>query len=291
MKNAETKAIIAILFMTLIWGGTFPLIKAMLAYVTPMELLAYRFLFAAVVAMPFFLIKAKKEIKNLPKLLLLGGFLWVAYFSQTVGLTFTTPSKSAFITGLYIVFTPVFALLIVKEKLTKQLIVSLVFAVAGILLLSGITIANLTLEKGDLITILCAVAFAVQIVLTNIYVKNSDMGFIASVQMLVMFGLSALFLHGRLNFKFPLWVNLSFVFLGTCAGFFSILAETYSLNILDPDKASIMFSLEPVFAGIFSFVFLKEALKPKDIIGSILILIAMWLAIKSNMSKNNHSKI
>jgi drug/metabolite transporter (DMT)-like permease len=52
-----------------------------------------------------------------------------------------------------------------------------------------------------------------------------------------------------------------------------------------------MFSLEPVFAGIFSFVFLKEALKPKDIIGSILILIAMWLAIKSNMSKNNHSKI
>lgn len=288
MKKSETKAIISILFMTFVWGGTFPLVKAMLAYISPMALLTYRFFFAAIVAVPFFIFKAKKEIKNLSKLLLLGCFLWIAYAAQTVGLNYTTSSKSAFITGLYIVFTPIFALLIIKEKPSKRLIVSLLFAIIGILLLSGVSITNFTIGKGGLITIFSAIAFAIQIVLTNIYVKDSDMSFITAVQMIVMFGLSALFLHFKLDFKFPLWINLSLIFLGTVAGFFSILAETYSLKFIDPDKASILFSLEPVFAGVFSFIFLKEALEFKDIVGSILILIAMWLAIKSNVSRNNH---
>ncbi len=281
MKKNEIKATIIILGMTAIWGATFPLVKELLKYISPELVLTYRFFFAAICSIPAFLINFKKNKKILPELIILGLIMYSAYFFQTVGLHFTTASKSGFITGLYIIFTPIVALLFIKEKPTLKLVLSLVLATVGLALLSGISPSNLKINKGDLITILCAIAYAVQIVLTNIYVKNTDMSFITAVQMITMFLVSIPFSAKSFTISLPLWAWLSLVFLGSIAGYFAILAETYGLKYIDPDRASILFTFEPVFAGITSYIFLKESLTTAGIIGAFAILVAMWLAISA----------
>ncbi len=281
MKRNEIKATVIILGMTAIWGATFPLVKALLGYMSPELVLTYRFFFAAVCSLPAFFVNIGKHRKILPKLVLLGLIMYSAYLFQTIGLHFTTASKSGFITGLYIIFTPIVALLFIKEKPSMKLIISLIIATIGLALLSGISPSNLAVNKGDLITIVCAVAYAIQIVLTNIYVKNADMSFITAVQMITMFLISVPFSARNFSFSFPLWVWLSLAFLGSVAGYFAILAETYGLKYIDPDRASVLFTFEPVFAGIASYVFLKESLTKAGIAGAFMILLAMWLAISS----------
>ena len=279
MKKTEIKSILVIGIMTIIWGGTFPLVKSMLRYISPEMLITYRFFFAAIVALPSFLLGLKKNRKSFLKLVLLGGLLYIAYFAQTVGLHYTEASKSGFITGLYIIFTPIFAVILIKEKPTLKLVLSLILSVIGLALMSGITTHNFSLNKGDLITVTCAIAFALQIVLTNIYAKDIDINFITASQMVIVFVLSMPLSIGRFTFAFPVWVWVALAFLGSVAGYLAILAETYGLKYLDPDRAAILFTLEPVFAGITAFIFLKETLPPKGIIGAVLILVAMWLAV------------
>lgn len=148
----------------------------------------------------------------------------------------------------------------------------------GLLVLSNITIHEINLNKGDLITIISAVAFAIQIVLTNIYVKNVDMKLITSVQMITMCLLSFAFAGNRISFTHPLYVYAMLAFLGVVAGFIAILIETYSLKYIDPDRASIIFTLEPVFAYISSIIFIKEQLTIRGVLGASLIMSSMLIA-------------
>ncbi len=290
MTKLEKKAILVIVLMTLVWGGTFPLVKVLLNFLSPVNLLMYRFLFAALIAFPFLLRDIKKNRKYILKLIILSILLYIAYYAQTVGLKYTTSSKSAFITGLYVIFTPIFALFFTKEKLTLKLSISLLLSLMGLALLSNITFMHFEINIGDLITIISAVTFAIQIVLTNIYAKEIDILFITSFQMVFMFAMGIPFAGNFLKVAMPLWVLLSLIFLGCFAGFLAVLAETYSLKYLDPDRAAILFTLEPVFAGIFSFIFLNERLSRNGIIGAFLILIAMWLAATSKVKKGLSSK-
>jgi drug/metabolite transporter (DMT)-like permease len=217
-------------------------------------------------------------------LFLLGAILFLAYLAQTVGLKFTTSSKSGFITGLYIVFTPLFALFFVKEKPNVKILLALVLSVIGLALLSGVSIHAFYLNFGDLITIGAAVAYALQIVLTTIYVRDTDTVFVAAVQMIAMFLCSLPFNFSHFFAPMPIWILISLLFLGSVAGYLSIIAEAYSLKYLDPDSASVIFTLEPVFAGVASFIFLKERPTFYGLIGAALILVGMYLAVTSKTS-------
>ncbi len=278
-KNNIVKSVIALTLMTAIWGGTFPLVKVLLGYVSPNMIIFYRFMFSALFSLPLFISGLKKDKKSLPRLILLGTVLFTAYLSQTTGMKFTSASKSGFITGLYVVFTPIFAMIAIKEKPSVRLILSVIISITGLALLSGTSISDARLNIGDSLIFLCAILWAVQIVLTNIYSKDSDVNYITATQMITVFILSLGFSYGKIRFRFPLWIWVSLFFLGTIAGYFAILVETYSLKYIDPDRAAIIFTLEPVFAGLASFVFLGETLTPKGIIGAILILVSMWIAI------------
>jgi len=286
MRSEKLKSIIVIVVMTIIWGGTFPLVKTMLGVLSPMQIVSYRFFFASLFALPFFALKARKYKSAVLKLFLLGVILFLAYFFQTLGLRFTTSSKSGFITGLYIVFTPVFALFFIKEKPTVKLIIALILSIVGLMLLSGVTFHSFNFNFGDLVTVFSAIAYAIQIVLTAIYVKDTDASFVAAVQMISMFLCSLPFNFTNFFRPVPLWVMLSLLFLGGVAGYLAIIAEAYSLKFIDPNTASIIFTLEPVFAGITSFIFLKEKPTFMGMIGALLILIAMYFAIFSRPSRS-----
>jgi drug/metabolite transporter (DMT)-like permease len=283
MVSSKTKAIILLILITMIWGGTFSLIKVVLNHTTPMFLIFYRFFFAAIASIPFIIPGIKKlKLKSILKLLLLGFFLWIAYIAQTVGLKYTTPSNSAFITGLYVVFTPIFALFLTKEKMTKTMFIAVIFAVMGIFLLAGLSLKEFSFNIGDLITVISAIAFALQIVLTSMFVKKEDIKLIASIQIYTVLLLSAPFLSSTKQFNLPVWITLSIVFLGTVASFLAILAQTYSLKFIDPDRASILFTLEPIFAALFSLLFLGELLSLQEILGSMFVLLAMFIVVRNN---------
>ena len=286
MRSEKVKSIVVIVVITIIWGGTFPLVKTMLGALSPMQIVSYRFFFASLFALPFFILKVRRHKEAILKLFLLGVILFLAYFFQTLGMRFTTSSKSGFITGLYIVFTPIFAMFFIKEKPSVKLVVALILSVIGLMLLSGVTFHSFNFNIGDFITVFSAIAYAIQIVLTAIYVRDTDVSFVAAVQMISMFLCSMPFNYANFFRPLSVWIMLSLLFLGGIAGYIAILAEAYSLKFIDPDTASIIFTLEPVFAGITSYIFLKERPTFVGMIGAVLILIAMYFAIFSHPSRS-----
>ncbi|MGC9124946.1 MAG: DMT family transporter, partial [Caldisericaceae bacterium] len=188
---------------------------------------------------------------------------------------------------LYVVFTPIIALSLIRERMSKHLIVALLASLLGLLVLSGVTIHEFSFNRGDLITIVSAIAFAVQIVLTNIYVKDIDMKLITSVQMITMCILSFVFSGGTITISHPAYIYELLAFLGVVAGFIAIFIETYSLKFIDPDRASIIFTLEPVFAYASSTIFLHEPLTVRGIVGALLIISSMIIATLNG--KKTHS--
>lgn len=278
MTIRKVLALISLITATLIWGITFPLVKYILKYLSEFQLLFLRFLVASFIGI-FFVFRGRKYLKNWKSvfhLSLLGLSLYIAFVFQTVGLRYTTPTKSAFITGLYIVFTPILATLFLKEKIKLHYIIALILSLIGLLFLSNIDVRSLaSLNIGDFLTLLCAVAFAFQIVLTELLVKNTEPLFVTSFEILIAF----LFTIPFVVFNPPVLLNLTLIlsvtFLGIFASFLALQAESVALRHIDSTEASLIFVLEPVFAYLFSFIIFREVLNLKGIMGAFLIIASM----------------
>ncbi|MGC9099665.1 MAG: DMT family transporter [Caldisericum sp.] len=280
MKSRKIFSIVLLIFSTLIWGSTFTLVKSILRFITDFQLLFLRFGFASILSV-FVVIKYRKLLKN-PKIFLflfaLGVSLFIAYTFQTAGLKYTTPTKSAFITGLYIVFTPVFSAMYLKEKPRNFEIIALILSFIGLLYLSQINLRSLgSINFGDILTLLCAISFVFQIVLTEKLVKDLPSLLVTSFQMVVSFILSIPFAFLNSTFNLNTFVFISTLFLGVVASFFAIQTESFALKYIDSTEASLIFILEPVFAYLFSFFIFGEKLNVYGIIGSILILTSMFI--------------
>jgi drug/metabolite transporter (DMT)-like permease len=278
MKKKKLLAIALLILATLIWGSTFTLVKYTLRYISEFQLLFLRFGFASIIGIVV-LLKNKAVLKNRKTLFLLsllGISLFIAYAFQTAGLKFTTPSKSAFITGLYIVFTPILSTIYLRESPRSFEIVALVLSFIGLLFLSQIDLRSLsTVNIGDILTLFCAISFAFQIVLTEKLVKDLPSLLVTSFQMIVSFVFSAPLAFLRGVFTLNTFVILSTLFLGVVASFFAIQTESFALKFIDSTEASLIFILEPVFAYLFSFFILGERLSLSGFFGALLIVISM----------------
>ena len=140
MVSKEGVANITLLGVSLIWGGTFPLIKVALEDSSPLGFLSLRFLIGALILASVF----RKELASVSRDTLQAGFLigffvFVGYVTQTVGLKYTTASKSGLITGLYVVFTPILAYAMLKATLPRRLVLSVLLALTGLFLLFGLS--------------------------------------------------------------------------------------------------------------------------------------------------------
>ena len=278
MKKKKLLAIAQLILATLIWGSTFTLVKYTLRYISEFQLLFLRFGFASIIGIVV-LVKNKAVLKNRKTLFLLsllGTSLFIAYAFQTAGLKFTTPSKSAFITGLYIIFTPILSTIYLRESPRNFEIVALVLSFIGLLFLSQIDLRSLsTVNIGDIFTLFCAISFAFQIVLTEKLVKDLPSLLVTSFQMIISFLFSAPLAFLRGVFPLNTFVILSTLFLGVVASFFAIQTESFALKFIDSTEASLIFILEPVFAYLFSFFILGERLSLSGFFGALLIIISM----------------
>ena len=276
-----------LLFVTLIWGATFFIIKVALQNVSPILFVTIRFSFATILLLPFMI----KVIKNMGKEVIIGGVLlglmyFLGFATQTVGLKYTTATKSGFITGSFIIFTPIFQLLFEKKKPSGKNLLGVLFVILGLIFLSskGSSILDIFDEIGsgfnigDFFTLLCAIFYAMYLVYLDIISKKQNYLPLVFLQISVtaVCGLIFTFFLSITNYepiKFTFNNNVLFAFLYTAilATILTTTLQTKYQKIVTPTKAGIIFSFEPIFAALFAYLVINERISHFGFLGGILI--------------------
>ena len=274
--SPSRKAELFLLLLTFIWGTTFPLVKTALSFSSAFVFLILRFGLASVAIWLIFSKKISFEDKGVLKAgALIGVFLFLGFGFQTLGLRHTAASKSAFITGLFVVMIPPLSFLILKEKIRVLSVIGVILAVSGLYLLTRPKGSEFNV--GDLFTLFCAVSFSLHVVFVQIYTKRFNFFTLTFIQILFTACLSLPFMVAFETIKLVYHPYLLLAIL-VCA----ILATAIGLfiqNRMQKDttavKAALIYAMEPVFAAIFSFLLLGEVLGWLGILGGGLILSGM----------------
>jgi drug/metabolite transporter (DMT)-like permease len=285
---------IALLFNTLIWGGTFALIKNAFNDISPLLFLGLRFGIAALIFLPFVYSSLKKT--NRQTLIagsILGLFYFAGFTAQSLGLNLTTATKSGFITGTFVVFIPILQLIIEKRKPKWFNVLSVFLVLVGLILLSSsgenaldfIRQLGSDFNLGDLLTLICALLFAFQVVYVDVFTKKYDYLPMVFVQLLITgvggFILSYIFsISSFETVKFTLNTTVVTAVLYT-AVFASIIATVIQLKyqkFVTPTKAGIIFSIEPIFAAVFAYFLLSEKISNFGFVGCVLIFAGLIIS-------------
>ena len=266
-----------LILVTLIWGGTFLVVQNSLKEVGPFTFVAFRFgLGALALALLFW--------KNLRRLTraelwsgsLIGLFLFGGYTFQTLGLQYTTTSKVGFITGLNVVIVPVLSILILRQWPSLGATLGVILAAIGMFLLSIGDSFNLEFGTGEALVLGCAFCFALQIVLISRYAPRQDPYNLAIVQIAVTALLSFLFIvpAGEPLALPPGSAWPAIIFMGLVATAFTFATMNRVQQFTTSTRAALIYSLEPVFAGIFGYL-AGEALSLPAWVGCGLIFVGM----------------
>ncbi len=268
---------VALLAVAFIWGTSFPMMKVSVAKVPPILFMTYRFGVATLIMLVFYR-KAVLRCDTLLRGFLLAITLASGNGLQIVGLKYTTAADSAFITSLYVVFTPFLAYLFMRRGVGLRDVASLGTAMMGLYLISG---ATLNMNYGNLLTALCAVSFAFQIVLIQLY-RGYDYLSLSFWQILwssIFFLLYDFAMgHGLSNMSGKAW--LAVVYLGLFATFLAFTLQVRYQRETEAHKAALIYSMEAVFATLLSFVFLGERFTPVEYLGAFLIVVSVWNALR-----------
>lgn len=263
----------ALLLVAISWGLNFVVEKNVLSTITPFMYLGLRFVLSALLMAILF----HKKLKHISKEDIRGGlvvglFMLLGFLTQTVGLVYTTPSKSGFITGSNVVMVPFIAYWLTRKFPGIFQIIGATVTFAGLGLIS--VNDNLTIGYGDILTILCAVCFALQIAYTEYYVKKADPLNMAFVQIAlagaITMGITVIQEPVSLNFDIKIWGAILFAVVFCTAGAFVVqnIAQKYTSST----HAAVIMCMEAVFAGIFSFLLWGEPLTLKTLSGFALVL-------------------
>ena len=282
---------IALLFNTIIWGGTFALIKNAFTDISPLLFLGLRFSIAALIFLPFVYASLKKTNKQtLIAGSVLGFFYFTGFASQTLGLNLTTATKSGFITGTFVVFIPILQLIIEKRKPKWFNILSVFLVLIGLIMLSSKGENAIDFMKqlgsdfnlGDLLTLLCAILFAFQVVYVDVFTKKYEYLPMVFVQLLITgiggFILSFIFSISTLEtvkFTFNTTVVTAVLYTAIFASIIATVIQLKFQKFVSPTKAGIIFSIGPIFAAVFAYFLLSEKISNFGLIGCVLIFIGL----------------
>jgi len=274
------KAHLLLVAITLVWGSTFVLIKQALLDASPLLLNAVRLSLAALLLALYY----RKHLATMRRPALIAGcvvglFLYLGYAFQTAGLRLTTPSKAAFLTGVSTVLVPLLLVLIWKATIHPWRAAGIALALSGLFLMTVpagrenlADFANI--NAGDVLTIGCAIAFAFQIIFLGRSTQRFPFEQIAVLQVVVAALLTAVttpFLeqpHLRLSGTVVATVLVTGI-LGTAVAF---TVQAWAQQFTPATHAALIFTLEPVFAWMTSFLYLNERLGGRAAAGALLIL-------------------
>jgi drug/metabolite transporter (DMT)-like permease len=296
--SRSAKAHILLVLVTLCWGSTFILIKASLRDVSPLTLNLFRMLLAAVALAVIY----RKQLRGITPAAwkagaLAGLFLFAGYEFQTTGMQYTSASKSAFLTGVSIVLVPVFLALLWRKRVNAWTWAGVSLAFGGLYLLtvpSGGVNGALTLSainQGDLLTLGCAVGFALQIIQLGRATRRHPFAQMAFLQTAVAALLMLLVLpvleRPRIHATPLFWTCVLVTGLINTAVAFTI--QAWAQQFLPATHTALIFALEPVFAWITSFLFAGELLGWRAGSGAVLILAGIVVAETSGHAEDDES--
>jgi drug/metabolite transporter (DMT)-like permease len=267
---------VSLIAVCAIWGATFPLVKDAVESIPVTTFLAYRFLFAALVAAVLF----RKSLVRLSSAgwkagAAMGVFLTAGYLFQTFGLERTSSSNAGFITGMFVVLTPLLGAIFLRHRAGLTAWVAAAVATFGLYLLSG-TGGSLHV-LGDLLVFGCAVSFSVHILVTDPAVKTHDVKALLVVQLAVC-GFVSLALAGAqgdlvLPREEEVWTALAITsLLASVLGFY---VQAYAQTHAPPARTALILASEPAFAGLFAWMLKGETLDALGWVGAALIMTAI----------------
>lgn len=270
---------LALLVVTLAWGLSFILTKNSLAVLSSFNFLAIRFLVAGIPCVFIFYKRLLKLDKSTVKYAsIIGGIMFSAYAMNTIGLNYTTASKSAFITGLAVILVPVFSALLFKQSPKPSVILGVICASIGLALLT--LDGNVSLNIGDFYTFLGAIIFAFQVLAIAKYAVLVDPVNLAILQICIVGLLSTIasFLleTPTLPTTNTAWIDMLFLSLLCTSGAFIV--QNAVQRYTTATHTALIFTGEPVFATMFAYLLGGELLSTRGIVGGILIISAMIFA-------------
>ena len=260
MPGRRCSPVLALVAVTAIWGYTFVPVQEAIAIYPLFAFLAIRFAISAVVLLPF----AWRSIREIPRRGLLAGagagvLLATAYGLQTAGLELTTVSSTGFITGLYVVLTPILALVLFRTPVAAAAWVGVALAVAGLLLLNGIPGGS---AVGNALVLGNAVAQSFQIVAMERFAPRYDARALTFLQMAVscLAFTSIAIARGELSLPRDGSVWYALIVTGVFAGALGYLVATWVQSQATAARAALVFTLEAPFAAFFGVLLLSERL-------------------------------
>ena len=271
-------AILALVVVTAVWGVTFVQVKDAVAIYPLFAFLAVRFGIATLALAP----AAATRLRPLPRRgweagALLGLLLAAGYALQTAGLERTTVSSAGFITGLYVVFTPVIALLLFRTSIGVAVWFGVALSTVGLALLSGVDAGTLT---GDLLVLGASAVYSLQIVLMERYAPRYDALALTFVEMLTAFAGFAVVAVALGQIELPRGTTVwgALLVTGIFASALGFLVQTWAQRRTSATRTALAFAMEPVWAGIFGFWLAGDRLGPWGWAGGVVIMAGIVVA-------------
>jgi drug/metabolite transporter (DMT)-like permease len=276
VTRVELAATAGLVVVCVIWGSTFVVVKDAVARMPVMDFLAWRFAIAAV-AMALVRPRAVSALDRRGRRagVLLGLALGAGYVAQTVGLQRTPATISGFITGLFVVLTPLCAGALLRRPVGLTAWLGVAVATGGLALLS---LRGLSVGTGEAITLLCALAFALHIVGLGEWSSTRDAAGLAVLQLTtvaVVCTIGAAPDSLRPPPDAGVWGAILLTALAATA--FGFFVQTWAQAHLPPTRAAVVMTMEPVFAGVFGVLLAGETFGPRTAGGAVLVLGAMLL--------------
>ena len=263
------------------WGVTFPVVKTAVEQVPPYTFNALRFLLAAVV-LGAVTVPSLRRLSSAGRRhgALLGVALFAGYAFQTIGLQYTNASNAGFVTGMFVVFTPLLGAALLRQRPGGAALTGAALAMVGLALLSlG---PSFVPRSGDVIILGCAVAFAAHIVGLGAWSNLYDAVALTVVQLFVsalLHGSFALALEvGRADITWNASVIGALLLTAIVASAAAFWIQTAAQRVIPPTRTAVILTMEPVFAGLFGFLLLGERLSVRGWIGCALIFTGMLVA-------------
>ena len=270
--------VLALIAATAVWGVTFVQIKDALELYPLFAFLAVRFAIAVATLAPL----VRTRLRTLGRDGALAGFalgslLAVGYGLQTAGLDRTTVSAAGFVTGMYVVLTPVFALALFRVRTGIAVWLGIALAVTGLAMLSGVQAGS---AVGDLLVLAGAAAYAVQIVLMERYAPRYDPLAFTMCEMAAAFAGFAVIAVAAGQVETPrgwtVWGAL--VVTGVFASALAFLVQAWAQQRTSATRTALIFALEPVFTGVFGYALAGDRLGALGWAGCAVILCGIAVA-------------
>lgn len=292
VRRQETIAAIALLSVTASWGASFVLMKDAIERQPIPDFLFTRFTVAALV-----MIVARPRVMGdiTPRVLwtgsIIGLILGAGYITQTVGLELSTAAITGFLTGLYVILTPLIGWLFLKQKLSGRVIVGAVLSLTALGILS---ITDVGFSDGTVWVVICAILFALHIVTLGVWSPGADAYALTLIQIVIVAVMTGLWTFGDGNgLVLPpdagVWnaILITAVF-ATALGFF---LQTWAQGHMDPGRVAILLTTEVLWSGIIAVGVGQEPLTVRLIIGGAIMFVAMLVIEWPGKKRPDHALV